>query len=200
MIGRQTLAWIAVLSLGLIGCSESQPTGEAGGAQASANQAAQPDSSSPAGAVHVFLESVRLGDDAKAGGMLTLLAQQKTAELDMVVAPPGSDTASFKIGETALDGKGSAHVASAWTDMNHEGQKRTDQITWILKEEKTGWRIAGMATRLAPGQAPVILNFENPAEMLEKQRLAEERAYQQAEEQKLQARAPEDPFQSKKQR
>jgi hypothetical protein len=150
----------------------------------------------PADAVQSFLEAVRLGNDDVAGKMLTRLAQQKTAEMEMVVAPPGSDTATFKLGKVEKVGSDGARVDSEWTDLDHDGNKRTDIITWILRLENDEWRIAGMATKIFQDQDPVVLNFENPQEMLDKQQAAEEEAIERANDQSQQARKPTDPFQA----
>lgn len=128
----------------------------------------------PDAAVHQFLDAVRTGDDERASQMLTPLARQKTAEYEMVVAPPGSDTASFRVSEVEMIGDDGAHVESFWTDVDENGQKHTDTIIWMVRKEPPGWRIAGMATRVIDDKPPVILNFEDPEEMLAKQQQIEE--------------------------
>ena len=196
-------SWLALLVVVIsvpVGCSKSEPAvSQAPQAEGTTAPAAAPapSSATPEQAVFSFLEAVRQGNDDEAGSMLTATARQKTAELDMVVAPPGSDTATFKVGDTRTVGDDGAHVASAWTDLDPDGGKRTDQITWILRRQPDGWRIAGMATKIFADQEPVVLNFENPQDMLEKQRLAEEEAFRRANQEQLQATKPEDPFQTK---
>jgi hypothetical protein len=120
-----------------------------------------------------FLQAVRQGDDAKASGLLTTLARKKTAEMEMVVSPPGSETASFKVLETEIEGD-EAQVGTDWTDLGADVRSHTDRIVWMLRREAEGWRIHGMATRVFPDLAPIILNFEDPADMLKKQQQAEE--------------------------
>ena len=211
MIRFAWLAVLAVLAVGPLGCAKSDsaggtaqapagsaPAGSAPVAAAPKQQLPPPAASTPGEAVQSFLEAVRLGNDEQAGQMLTATARQKTAELNMVVAPPGSDTASYKIGEVRAVGNDGAHVASSWTDMDQERNKRTDQITWILRKQPEGWRIAGMATKIFPDQEPVVLNFENPQDMLERQRVAEEEAFRRANQNQQQAARPEDPFQTPK--
>ena len=194
-----TRKWAAcALLLGsLVGCSSGSgdaPTASMDGDAPS--KAVEVVSKTPAEAVQSFLEAVRLGNDDVAGLMLTKLAQQKTAEMEMVVAPPGSDTATFTLGKVEMIGTDGAQVDSEWTDLDQEGNKRTDYITWILRQENEQWRIAGMATKIFQDQDPVVLNFENPQEMLDKQQAAEEEAMQRANDQSKEARKPEDPFQA----
>ncbi len=124
-------------------------------------------------AVHRFLEAVKAGDDERSAQMLTSRARQKTAEYNMIVAPPGSDTASFKVGEIEMLGEDGAHVASFWTDVDEHGEKHTDAIIWMVRKEAEGWRIAGMATRIFEDKPAMILNFEEPEEMLAKQQQME---------------------------
>lgn len=105
--------------------------------------------------------------------MLTDMARKKTKEMNVVVAPPGSPTASFKVGETEMVEEG-ARVRSFWTDLGDDGKHHTDEIIWFLRLEPEGWRIAGMAMQLFADQKPLLLNFEDPADMMRKQKLAEE--------------------------
>ena len=44
----------------------------------------------------------------------------------------------------------------------------------MLRREPQGWRIAGMATKVFPDQPPLVLNFEDPADMQRKQDLVRE--------------------------
>ncbi len=158
--GRTLLAAAIGVALFVGGCGT-------GGTSTSA------DGPGPQGVMAEFLEAIRQGDDEKASVLLTTLARQKTEELEMVVAPPGSDTASFKILATEIEGD-EAQVGTDWTDLDIDGRPRTDRIVWMLRKEADGWRIHGMATRVFADLAPILLNFEDPADMLRKQRQAEE--------------------------
>jgi hypothetical protein len=120
-----------------------------------------------------FLQAVRAGDDDKAGGLLTPLARKKTSEMEMVVAPPGSETAKFKVLSSENVGE-DVHVSSDWTDLDTDGRPHTDRIVWIVRKNAEGWRIAGMSTRVFADQEPIVLNFEDPADMLRKQQQAED--------------------------
>lgn len=129
---------------------------------------------SPRDSVQQFLQAVKDGDDQTAEKMLTSLARKKTAEFDIAVAPPGSQTATFEIIETELIAEDSAHVASRWTDYDESGQPHSDELVWMVRREPEGWRIAGMAARLFPEEPPLFLNFEDPEDMIRKQELAAE--------------------------
>lgn len=193
---ERTVLWggMLLVAASLVGCGSSEATPPTADAAATPAPAGGPET-----AVHSFLEAVRLGDDTKAQEMLTQLARQKTSEMDMVVAPPGSDTAKFEVGTVEVGTDGIARVDSVWSDLDHEGKRRTDQIKWLLRQESGQWRIAGMATKIFPDQNAVVLNFENPQEMLDKQRQAEEEAARRTTtDEQLQATKPQDPFQAER--
>ena len=85
--------------------------------------------------------------------LLTPLARQKTAEMEMVVAPPGSDTASFKIVATCeLVGEQAARDHRL-DRSRRDGRPHTDRIVWILRKRTGGWRISGMATKVFADRA-----------------------------------------------
>jgi hypothetical protein len=165
---RWFLAGFLVVALG---CGQSNPpAADGGGAGASQTKT----NGTPSDAVAVFLEAVRTGNDQQAAAMLTPLARQKTAEKDMVVAPPGSATAKFKVGnfEFITPEKNAAHVWCSWSDViDDQGHTRTDDIIWALRLEPDGWRIAGMVLKIYADQPPLVLNFEDPDDMIRKQQM-----------------------------
>ncbi|MGD9724225.1 MAG: hypothetical protein AB7O59_23885 [Pirellulales bacterium] len=123
----------------------------------------------PKEVTEAFLEAVRVGDDKKAETLLTPITRQKMAEHETAVAPPGSETAKYAVRDVMMV-DGGAHVATDWTDVDADGQMHTDRIVWILRQEPEGWRIAGMATKVFDDRPPVVLNFEDPAEMMRQQK------------------------------
>lgn len=131
------------------------------------------DTGGPEHVISEFLAAIKKGDDKAASALLTAVARQKTTEMEMVVAPPGSDTATFKVLESEVEGA-EAQVGTDWTDVDADGKPKTDRIVWLLRQEGDAWRIHGMATRVFPDLAPIMLNFEDPADMMRKQQQAEE--------------------------
>jgi hypothetical protein len=59
------------------------------------------------------------------------------------------------------------HVSSVWTEKFDDGEEKYE-IVWALRRQQEGWRLAGMAMQLIPGQPMQFLNFENPEDMLKK--------------------------------
>ncbi len=128
----------------------------------------------PEEVVRTFLEAIRTGNDAAASLMLTELARTETQKHELVVAPPGSDTARFEVGSVEYVVKDElAHVDSTWTDVGDDGKPHTDEIIWALRLDAQGWRIAGMATKIFPNEPPLLLDFEKPEEMMQQQQMAE---------------------------
>ena len=128
----------------------------------------------PAAAVGEFLEALRTGNDERASKMLTATARQKTASLNRNVTPPASDTARFSIGKVDYVNDDGARVACTWTDLDEQGQPKTDEAIWVLRREQEGWRIAGVAAQVFPGEPPLLLNFEDPDDMFRKQQWVRE--------------------------
>jgi hypothetical protein len=130
--------------------------------QAAAQMAAGVPSDPIAKVVYEFLEAVRQGDTNAAGQRLTPLALKRTSEQDLVFAPPGSPTASFKVGDAEMIDKEKAVVDSVWTDLDADGKPHNEPTLWALKLTDGQWRISGMMAEMGPGQLPVPIDFENP--------------------------------------
>ena len=192
------IVWSAVLAVGVMGCGGSdetaqKPKSSGGEAQSGGGGKTGAQQNGPAQAVFEFLEAVRTGNDDKAALMLTKMARRKTAELNMEVAPPGSDTAEFKVGRVEYLAEDGARVASTWSDLDENSQKRTDEILWMVRRDPEGWRIAGVAATVFKGEPPLLLNFEDPEEMIRKQEWVQQEVRRRAQQGNRQAQGPENP-------
>ncbi len=176
------------------GGGESQGTGPiAEGKTATRPKAARipwPRPTRPEKAVAVFLEAVRKGDDERAAGMFTPLAREKAAGMGIQVAPKGSDTASFQVGKVEYLAEDGARVQSKWADLDKDSKPRTDEITWMVRKEAEGWRVAGMATVVFDGKPPLLLDFENPQETMQKLELLRREMERQAQLETASAQEP----------
>ncbi len=193
MHGSRSLGWYLLGLLACSGCGSAEQPGASATAASGQAAVSSPEAAAatPVEAVQKFLTAVKAGDDELAGQLLTPLAREKTAERDLMVAPPGSETATFTVGDAEASGEDGAHVASEWTDIDETGNPHTDAIVWILRKEPEGWRIAGMGTKLFEDAPPLFLNFENPDDMIRKQQLAEQEMQRRAQlETPLQAQSP----------
>jgi hypothetical protein len=133
--------------------------------EAAAKMAAAVPSDPIAKVVYEFLDAVRQGDTNAAGQRLTPLALKRTSEQDLVFAPPGSATASFKVGDVEMIETEKAVVDSVWTDLDADGKPHDEPTLWALKLTDGQWRISGMMAEMGPGQMPVPIDFENPESM-----------------------------------
>jgi len=150
---------LAIVSTG--GCSSG-----GGGASSAAVEPAK-------AAVVTFLEAIKRGDDAAACGMLTKVARVKTQELGLSVAPPVNPTAVYAIRECEVVGDGGdlVHVGTTWTDTDPDGFTSTDNVVWVVRLDPEGWRVVGMAMRIFDDLPPLLLNFEDPEDMIAKQEM-----------------------------
>jgi hypothetical protein len=185
---KRWMLLLALLSVAGLGCGgssgDSTPPTESDAEETAA--ATSPRLEPPAAAVAEFLGAVRVGDDAKAASMFTPAARVQVAQLGYQVAPTKSDTATFAVGEVQYLEGGGARVVAKWTDLG-----KTDEMLWMLRSEPEGWRIAGMAAEVFPGEPPLLLNFENLEEAMGKIRMLRETIEQR--EARLQAQQPADP-------
>jgi len=149
------------------GCSSKSTTVEGG--QQWVENVPTPDA-----VVREFLDAVRKGEDGVAELLLTDTARAETRKHDLSFAPPGSDTAKFEVGKVEYVAVNEvAHVESVWTDIGEDGQPEGNPIIWMLRRDPTGWRVAGMAMKVFKDELPLLLDFENPEDMIRKQQMAE---------------------------
>jgi hypothetical protein len=195
------------LLLTVAGCGKSNGTGQpsasrqgadASSAASNASTEANAKSDGPAAAVAEFLEAVRTGNEEAASQMLSSVARQKAAALNRSVTPPASDTAKFTIGKVDYIGQDGARVTCTWTDVDPDGQPKTDNAIWVVRRESNGWRVAGLAWEVFPGEDPLLLNFEEPEDMFRKQQWVrqEMRRRMEREQSGLQAQGEEKPEKS----
>jgi hypothetical protein len=123
--------------------------------------------------VTTFLDAIKRGDEQAAKSMLTKLARAKTDEMGITVAPPVSSTATYSIRECERikDADDLVHVATTWTDTDEDGFKSTENVIWAVRLEPEGWRVVGMATLVFEDMPPLLLNFEDPEDMIAKQEM-----------------------------
>lgn len=165
------------------------PAATTGAQNAAAPADLQTASADPASAVRAFLEAVRTGNDKRAEQMMSKVALENLRKQQMNVAPPGSDTARFEIGKVETLAADAARVSATWTDFDGPQQK-TDNMLWMLRKDPEGWRIMGTAIELFPGEAPLLLDFEQPEETRKKVQWAKEEMQRRQESQNLQAQQP----------
>jgi hypothetical protein len=151
---QQLTLLIATLSLTIsVGCGSSDPT---------SLQAAKE-------VTNEFLEGLRTADSEVINRLLTPVAQEKIAKYDLSFAPPGSATASYTVGSVQQFGPGQAGVETVWSDLDADGKRASENMTWALKLVDNQWRVCGMAAEQGPNMQPIVFDFEDPSEMLRMQ-------------------------------
>jgi len=51
-------------------------------------------------------------------------------------------------------------IAATWTDLDPDGQPKTDEAFWVLRHESMAGRVA-VCRAFFPGEPPLLLNFED---------------------------------------
>ena len=150
------------LTVALAGCSASS-AGTAGTEPAKAS-------------VAKILDAMKRGDEAAAKDMLTRVARAKTEEMGVSVAPPVPDTATFTIRDCEMVSETNdlAHVATTWSDVDETGSQASENIIWAVRLDPEGWRVVGMAMKIFEDTPPLLLNFEDPQDMIAKQEMVAE--------------------------
>jgi hypothetical protein len=127
-------------------------------------------------AVVKFLDAMKRGDETAARDMLTRVARAKTEEMGISVAPPVADTATYTVRECEMVSEANdlAHVATTWTDVDETGARTSENIVWAARLDPEGWRVVGLAMRVFDDMPPLLLNFEDPQDMIAKQEMVAE--------------------------
>jgi len=175
MVSASMLLVIGFCLVGMSGCggADQKPAPPAD-SDSGQEQASSAESKGPKATIHDFLEAARTGDDATATALLTPVAREKIEDLGGSVAPPSSDTARFALGEVQMLADDGARVPSVWTDLDGAGQEKSYKMLWMVRRVEEGWRVAGMAAEVFPGEPPLLLDFENPEEVVQKQQMLRE--------------------------
>ena len=129
----------------------------------------------PRQSVNDFLIAVKSGNDKLATSLLTTQAQKEAWSHGMAISAEGFPDAKFAVTEVEyLKENKEAHVMSTWADKTPYGEQKSFECVWLLRQEEHGWCIYGMATKFLENVQPIILNFENQAEMAKRQQWAEQ--------------------------
>jgi len=197
---------LTVLICGFAGCggapqgssdaANAGPAGSGGtgfaGADSGSDGAASAAASGPAAVVAQFYEALRRGSDATIASLLSDLAREETSRSGLGIQSQASESLSYQISETEYvsDQMDGAHVRTTWMEPSPEGQMTATEVIWVLRKQRDGWKISGMATPVVDGELPLLFNFEEPEDMLRKKEFVEQQLAEPAASQADTAGAP----------
>jgi len=156
---------VIVLGIGLLaGCSKSGSTGSTTTSDGLTIQESDPNSSPMAKAAYEFLDAVLKGDTQRASAKLTPTAMQRIVASGKQFAPPGLETASFKIGEVRSPSQDQAIVQCVLTDTS-EGTPHSEEMCCLMRKVEDDWRICGIAYGTTPDRPWTLSDFETGQNM-----------------------------------
>ncbi len=168
------LACSGLLLLAAVGCggkdtSTTTAEGQNGATPTAAAQTAvvtNGASTEPGEIVALFLDSLRRGDEKAANGVLTAQAQASLAKTDYTIDPLGTPDGKYTIGRVGfVDGDTTTGlVECVWSEPNPEAGKPPVEMEIVCEvhKEPQGWRISGMAVKMAGTEDTFVLDFEDP--------------------------------------
>jgi len=162
-----------------------------GGSEPEAASAPAGDASAPAAVVAQFYEALRKGSDVTIAGLLTDKAREETSKSGLGIQSQASASLSYEIRESEFvsDQMDGAHVRTMWLEPDAAGQMTSTEVIWVLRKQTNGWKISGMATPVVEGELPLLFNFEEPEDMLQKKEFVEKQLAPPAESQAATAEA-----------
>lgn len=136
-------------------------------ADSSVHPALPAPSATPQEVVHAFLDASRGGREELATELLSSKAREATSSQGLALDPPGSSSMVYRLGDVEFptEDKQAAYVISVWQEEGEAGAAERFEVTWILRRQQEGWRIAGMASRAEQEAEPVLINFEDVADL-----------------------------------
>jgi hypothetical protein len=156
---------VVVLGIGLLsGCSKSESGSTTTTSDGITIQENDPNSSPMAKAAHEFLDAVLKGDTQRASAKLTPTAMQRIVASGKQFAPPGLETASFKIGEVRAPSQDQAIVQCVLTDTS-EGTPHSEEMCCLLRKIENDWRVCGIAYGTTPDKPWTLSDFETGQNM-----------------------------------
>lgn len=155
------------------------------GAPADSGTAAAAAQGAPPAIVAQFYDALRKGSDVTIASLLTDKAREETSKSGLGIQSQASQSLTYEIRESEYvgDQMEGAHVRTMWMEPDANGQLVATEVIWVLRKQSNGWKISGMATPVVEGELPLLFNFEEPEDMLQKKAFVEQQLAQPAESQ-----------------
>ncbi len=121
-----------------------------------------PQETAPETICQLFVRYLSVGNRSMAEQMLTPAALATTSRAQLQLEPVGGPMAKYEMQPPrfATNKKKLCQIDCCIKDEVDDHAIET-QITWICRQQKEGWRIAGMMVEVAPEQPKDYLSFEN---------------------------------------
>jgi hypothetical protein len=156
---------LAVLGLSMLaGCSKSGSSGTTTTTEGVTVNETDPNANPMAKAAYEFLDAVLKGDTQRASAKLTPQAMQRIVTSGKQFAPPGLETASFKIGEVRSPSQDQAVVQCVLTDAV-DGTPHSEEMCCLLRKVDNDWRVCGIAYGTTPDKPWTLSDFESGQNM-----------------------------------
>jgi hypothetical protein len=155
----------AVCSLPILtGCGQSASTNSAAPGQSAAT-AADPSTDAIARAATDFMDAVIKGDTQRASARLTPQAMQRIISSGKQFAPPGLESATFKISAIRSPEVDKAVVLCILTDSASGPTPRNEEMCCLMKRVDNDWRVSGIGAFDQKTQQGVMSDFETGQSM-----------------------------------
>ena len=111
------------------------------------------------------MDAVLKGDTQRASARLTPQAMQRIIASGKQFAPPGLETATFKIGEVRSPAVDKAFVHCILTDTAPGAQPHSEEMCCLMRRVENDWRVSGIAYWSGPNQSGTMSDFETGQSM-----------------------------------
>jgi hypothetical protein len=153
----------------VVGCGKDSATDstpeQAASTPPTATETAAPNTEAVTQAAADFLDAVLKGDTQRASNRLTPKSMERIVESGKQFAPPGLETASFRIGQIRMPSANQALVQCILTDTSTPGSPRSEEMCCLLKLVEDDWRVSGIAYGTAGNQPWTLSDFETGKSM-----------------------------------
>ena len=164
-IARVAVVWVVGISL-FAGCgggeaSDNATANDTRPANAAPSAGPAPSTEAVTQAASDFLDAVLKGDTQRASARLTPQAIERIIASGKQFAPPGLETATFRIGQVRMPSASQALVQCVLTDKPADGSPaRNEEMCCLLKLVDKDWRVSGIAYGTGPTQPWMLSDFE----------------------------------------
>lgn len=121
-----------------------------------------PTDADPAEVCQRFMDLLKSGNRIAAENLLTRAALTTTSKAGLQLEPLGGPTATYEVKSTRF-----ATIEEKLAQVDCEiielvdGKEVRSQLTWLVRKQNMGWRVAGLLLSIEPNELKDLLSFEN---------------------------------------